>query len=105
MQTVELDQVEERMRIALDLLMRILDVTDKGLATKTGLSRQAVQARRTGAARIRPAQAEAFAAALNVPVSVLSMIPKDLFSWLAERPYAASDSNREPTDIGAKAVA
>lgn len=85
---------EDRHRRALDTLMRTLDVKDATLATMLGISRSAVQARRSGGVKLRQDQCDEMAAALGVPVLLFEMDVTEVLKWLAdnrrEQVFAAS---------------
>lgn len=85
---------EDRRRRALETIMRTLDVKDAVLASQLGITRSAVQSRRSGGVKLREDQIDAMAEALGVP-SMLFEVPADeVLRWLAdnrrEQVYAAS---------------
>lgn len=91
---VTLTPREDTRRRALDTIMRALDVKDAHLAPKLGISRSAVQNRRSGGVRLREDQVEEMADALGVPSDLFAMEVPDIFRWLAdnrsEQVFAAS---------------
>lgn len=84
--------------------MRIRGVNDAQVAAHIGLSRPAVNTRRTGATRIRPGDIDVLADALEVPAQLFRSEPAAIFRWFADQPvfamagseWAARDSNPEP---------
>ena len=83
---VELDDIERRRQVALDLLMRFKDISAGDLGEQLGLSRQSVQYKRAGQSRIRSVEIRAFAHALAVPVDLFGMEPVGILRWFAEQP-------------------
>lgn len=83
---VQLDQVERRHQVALDLILRLRDRSEADVAERMGVSRQAVGQRRRGETRIRGGDVLRLAEALEVPPAVFSMEPAELLRWFAEQP-------------------
>jgi transcriptional regulator with XRE-family HTH domain len=85
---------EDDRRRALDTIMRALDVKDAHLAVAVGVSRSAIQSRRSGGVRLREDQCEQMAAALGVPFDLFAMEAPEILRWLAdnrrEQIYSAS---------------
>lgn len=85
---------EDRRRRALDTIMRALDVKDANLALILGISRSAIQARRSGGVKLREDQCDEMAVALDVPVLLFDVEVTEVLKWLAdnrsEQVYAAS---------------
>lgn len=70
----------------LDLLARMLDLTDADMHRRTGgqISRATVNAKRKGRSPVRPEDLWPLADALTVDIDVLLMPPAEAAAWLAE---------------------
>ncbi len=75
---------EDRARITLGLLMGILNLTDKDVAERTGLSRQSVQQRRTGLTKMRLGDVDQMADALGVSALLFSLPPVEALRFVAD---------------------
>jgi hypothetical protein len=80
-----LDSVEKHHQEVLDLLARVINMSDERIAVGCGMSRQTVQGRRVGTSRIRPGEVARFAAALDVPTFCFDMSISDLLHWLGDQ--------------------
>lgn len=94
-----LDPKERRYQRNLALITRVFDLTDEAVADKVGMSRQRVQARRVGESRIRPAEVEDFAKALEVPPNLFESDEDQVLHWLADHRFQRSATDRWPTQL------
>lgn len=67
-----------------NLLRNVLSLSDQAVATRMGMSQQAVHQRRTGATRIRLEDRDHLAQSLGVPEYLFDMEPADVLRWLAD---------------------
>ena len=77
----------------LDLLGRVLGLTDAAIAKRSKMSRATINAKRNGTSPVRLQDLGPLAAALEVPVEVLISSPRDALRWIA-----SSERLEDPQD-------
>ena len=82
----QLDAIADRNQPArtLDLLVRMLKLNDRKMEDRSGISRQTLNGKRSGASPIRARDLWPLADALEVEVDVLLMPPSQAAAWLVQ---------------------
>jgi transcriptional regulator with XRE-family HTH domain len=94
-----LDERERRYQRALYVAASLRRLSDDAIAKGSGLSRQAIWARRTGDTRIRPGDLPSLANALDVPETIFDLEEAEVLRWFADRLATSSWRGTAP-DLG-----
>lgn len=89
----QLDAIADRNQPArtFDLLVRMLRLNDRKIEARSGISRQTINGKRSGASPIKARDLWPLADALDVEVDVLLLSPSEAAAWLVE--HRADDLN------------